>query len=215
MGEAILRFDTRNEELLSFDATGVAPLFSNPEASAAFARIPPEGAGMQGLAAEGCEDNILVLSGMLCYPTSPGKEAFAAKGAWVVAPPGEVHGYWNRSAKPVNLFIFRPRARGQTSGPGSGPRVFAPAEPQAAPRVTAYETPASRGEVLALHPGENAVFGAALVRAALVTAGRVMALSGREKISLDEGEGLAFTGVPVEFVGVGGLSSVAVFSTAR
>jgi hypothetical protein len=215
MGEAIQPFDTRDESRLSFDAAGIAPVFSSPDASVAFGRVLPGGSGMQGLSAEGCEDNLLVLTGMLCYPTSPGKEVFAARGAWVPAPPGEIHGYWNRSAKPVHLFLFRPRPRGLTRGPGSSPRVFVPAEPQSAPRVTAYETSTSRGEVLALGPGVNAAFGPALVRAALVTAGRVMALAGREKISLDAGEGLVFRGVPVEFVGVGGLSGAAVFSTVR
>jgi hypothetical protein len=215
MGEAILPFDTRDESRLPFDATGVAALYSGPDASVAFGRVPPGGAGMQGLADEGCEDNLLVLSGMLCYPTSPGQEVFAARGAWVPAPPGEIHGYWNRSAKPVRLFFFRPRTRGLTRVPGSGPRISVPAEPQAAPRVTAYETSTSRGEVLALGPGANAAFGPALVRSALVTAGRVMALAGGEKISLDAGEGLVFRGISVEFVGVGGQSSAAVFSTVR
>ncbi len=215
MNGPIHHFDVRNEDLLSYDAQGVAELFSCPAASVAFGRVPPGSVGMQGIAAEGCEDNAVVLSGLLSYPTEPGKELFAARGAWVVARPGEIQGYCNRSAKSVTLFIFRPRVPGGTLEGRTGTRVFVPASPQAVPRVTAYETPASRGEVLALHPGGNAALGPAAVRAALVTAGRVMALSGREKVSLDVGEGLAFVGIPVEFVGVGGLSAVAVFSTAR
>lgn len=215
MDEAILPFDTRDESRLPFDATGVAAIYSGPDASVAFGRVPPGGAGMQGLSAEGCEDNLLVLTGMLCYPTSPGREVFAARGAWVSASPGEIHGYWNRSAKPVSLLFFRPRTRGMTRVPGSGPRVCVPPEPPTAPRVTAYETSTSRGEVLTLGPGAAAAFGPVLVRAALVTSGRVMALAGREKISLDAGEGLVSRGIAVEFVGVGGQSGAAVFSTVR
>jgi len=215
MGEAIRQFDVRNEDLLSYDAQGIAPLHSCAGTTVAFGRIQPGCSGMQGISSEGCEDNAVVLSGILSYPTAPGQEVFVSKGSWVVTRPGEICGYCNRSARPVTLFIFRPRARGPARESGAGPRVFTPAGPPNAVRLPAYQTETSRGEVLSLHPGENAALSLVPFGAALVTGGRVMVLAGREKISLDEGEGIAFTGTAVEFVGVGGLSTVAVFSTAR
>ena len=75
------------------------------------------------------------------------------------------------------------------------------------------ETQTARGELLSLHPGEPAAFHASFCCATLVTQGRVMALFGREKISLDTGEGIAFVGERGEMVGVGGLSNVALFTT--
>ena len=215
MSGAVHHFDIRNEDRLTYDAQGIAALFSCPEAGVAFGRVPPGGMGMQGIAGEECEDNAVVLGGMLSYPTTPGREAFAAKGAWVVARPGEVGGYWNQGGRPVTIFVFRPRTPGRARGVGGSPRIFTPGETPAAPRVEAYATESSRGEVLTLHPGEQVACGPALVRAPLVTAGRVMALMGREKIALEAGEGLVLAGTPADIVGVGGLSSVVMFSTSR
>lgn len=208
--------DVRNEDLMTYDEQGVAILFKCPDASVAFGRIMPGQMGMQGLAAEGCEDNAVVLSGMLSYPTSTHNEVFVSKGTWVVARPGEVHGYWNKGGKPVTLFIFRPRASG-TASPGSQ-RIFKPHESRALSRplgnrLTMYETTASRGEILSLHPGEPSTFTPVLCRAMMVTSGRVMSLLGKEKVSLDSGEGLVYMREGAEVVGVGGLSTMVVFST--
>ncbi len=63
MGEAIRQFDVRNEDLLSYDAQGIAPLYSCPGATVAFGRIQPGCSGMQGISSEGCEDNAVVLGG--------------------------------------------------------------------------------------------------------------------------------------------------------
>jgi hypothetical protein len=213
-------FDVRDEDRLAYDEHGVAVVHAGPDAAVAFARIMPGQIGMQGLAGPDCEDNALVLSGTLSYPTSEKNEIFVTRGCWVVARPGEVFGYWNKTPKPVTLFCFRPKGRGG-GPPGAGPRVFS-SESQAtlprlappSPRTTAYETPSSRGEKLTLHPGERVECPAILCRAALVTDGRVMALLAKSKISLDSGEGLAVCRESVEFIGVGGLSRVAVFSTA-
>lgn len=209
-------YDVRSGDQLSYDGQGVATLFSSPDASVAFGRIMPGQMGMQGLSANECEDNAVVLSGMLSYPTAPNNEVFVSKGSWVVARPGEVHGYWNKGAKPVTLFIFRPKSLGKAAA--GSQRIFKPHDSRPMPKtpttkVTMYETPASRGEMLTLHPGETAALAPALCRATLVTAGRIMALMGKDKISLDSGEGIAFVREPVEFVGVGGLSNVVVFST--
>jgi hypothetical protein len=209
-----LLYDVRNEDNLTYDAQGFALLFSCAEASIVFGRILPGAPGMDARVAEGKEDAVHLLGGVLSYPTGSNNDVFVSKGSWVVARPGETYGYWNKSGKPVSLFGFR-AVTSRPAAPGSQ-RIFKPVEGRAAGstvRTTIYETAASRGDLLALHPGEPAKLPSALCRASLVTAGRVMALFGREKISLDTGEGIAFVKEPVEIVGVGGLSNVILFST--
>jgi len=210
--------DVRSEDQLKYDDQGVATLFTSADASVAFGRIMPGQMGMQGLAVLEAEDNAYVMSGMLSYPASAKNEEFAARGAWVVARPGEIHGYLNKGAKPATLFIFRPRAPGKAA-PGAK-RIFTPADSAVVGRVAmnrslAYETPASRGEALTLHPGETTSLAPVLCSVLLVTEGRMMALFNREKISLDHGEGLVFVREAVEVVGVGGRSHAVVFSTTK
>jgi len=207
-------YDVRNEDNLAYDGGGFALLFSCPEASIVFGRILPGQGGMDSRLADGKEDAAVVLGGMLSYPTGPDNDVFVSKGSWIVARPGETFGYWNKSGKPVSIFGFR-AVTARRGMPGSQ-RIFKGADSRsAAPasRAVIYETPTSRGELLSLHPGEPARLPSSRCRASLVTAGRVMALFGREKISLDTGEGIAFVKEPVEVVGVGGLSNVVLFST--
>lgn len=209
-------YDVRNEDGLSYDPHGFATLFQSGEAAVDFGRLLPGQAGIDARAGEGREDDAYVLGGMLSYPTTPSSEVFVAKGSWVVARPGEVHGYWNRGGKPVTLFRFRPKSS-RRGAPGSQ-RIYKPNESRTGlsanqTRIVAYETPASRGEMLTLHPGEPAAFHASFCCSALVTTGRVMALFAREKVSLDAGEGIAFVGERGEIVGVGGLSNVVLFTT--
>lgn len=209
-------YDTRNEEGLSYDPQGFALLYTCGEASVLFGRILPGQRGMEARTRTDAEDDAFVLSGMLSYPTAAGSEVFVSKSSWVVARPGEFFGYANRSGKPVTLFAFRPVTT--RKGPPGSQRIYKANEsramnPSALTRLLMYETPASRGEILALHPGEPATLEPRFCTATLVIGGRVMALFGREKISLDTGEGLAFVREKVEIVGVGGLSNVLVFST--
>ncbi len=210
-------YDVRNEETLSYDPHGFALLFTCGEASVLFGRILPGHRGLDARSRGDAEDDAYVLSGMLSYPTAQNNEVFVPKGSWVVARPGEVFGYWNKGGKPVTLFAFRPvTSRRSQSG---SQRIYKPNESRAVKpggmaRVLAYETPSSRGEMLTLHPGEPSTLEPRFCVATFVLAGRIMALFGREKISLDAGEGLAFVRERVEIVGVGGLSSVLVFSTA-
>jgi hypothetical protein len=209
-------YDVRNEEGLSYDPHGFATLFSSNEAAVDFGRLMPGQPGIDVRAQDDREDDAYVLGGMLSYSTMQGSEVFVAKSSWVVARPGEPHGYWNRGGKPVTLFRFRPRSA-KRSASGSQ-RIYKPSESRsslspAQSRIVAYETPASRGETLTLHPGEPAPFHASFCCATFVTTGRVMALFGREKISLDAGEGIGFVGERGEIVGVGGLSNVVVFTT--
>ncbi len=210
--------DIRKEDELKFDDQGVATLFSSADASVAFGRVPPGQMGMQGLSAPGAEDNAFVMSGMLSYPTEGSRDVFVAKGSWVVARPGEVHGYWNKSAKPVTLLMFRARTTAK-AGPGQQ-RIYRPADSGMLKGVTpvrsvGYETLASRGENITLHPGEPTELVPALCSVLLVTEGRMMALFSRQKISLDYGEGLVFIREAVEVIGVGGLSQAVLFSTVR
>jgi hypothetical protein len=209
-------YDVRNEEGLTYDPHGFATLFSCGEASVDFGRLLPGQAGIDAHAKDDREDCAFVLTGMLSYPTSPNNEVFVSKGSWVVARPGETHGYWNRGGKSVTLFRFR--AKCPKRGPSASQRIFKPSDsrvgvPMNSPRMMMYETTTSRGELLSLHPGEPANFQASFCCATLVTAGRVMALFAREKVSLDAGEGIAFVGERGEIVGVGGLSTVALFTT--
>lgn len=207
-------YDIRNEEILAYDKHGFANLFSAAEGAVDFGRLLPEEPGMDAQAVPDREDNAFVLGGMLSYPASSSNEVFVSKGSWVVARPGETFGYWNRGGKPVTLFRFRPKSAKRPAV--GGQRIYKPAEPRPGSnqqRVLVYETPVSRGEMLHLHPGEPATFQAAFCCATLVTAGRVMALFGREKVSLEAGEGIGFVGERGELVGVGGLSSVALVAT--
>jgi hypothetical protein len=208
-------YDIRNEEALTYDRHGFATLFSCAEAAVDFGRLMPGEPGLDAHAVEDREDDAYVLGGMLSYPASTSNEVFVAKGSWVVARPGETFGYWNRGGKPVTLFRFRPKSARRPAG--GGQRIYKPAEPRPgaanAQRVLAYETSVSRGEMLSLHPGEPSAFQAVFCCATLVTAGRVMALFGREKVSLESGEGIAFVGERGELVGVGGLATVAIVTT--
>ena len=209
-------YDVRNEDELAYDPYGYATLFSCNEAAVDFGRLIPGQPGIDVHAQDGCEDDAYVLGGMLSYSTMPGSEVFVAKSSWLVARPGEPHGYWNRGGKPVTLFRFRPKSA-RRGTPGSQ-RIYKPNESRSGlspgqQRVVAYESAASRGEILTLHPGEPAPFQASFCCATFVTTGRVMALFGREKISLDAGEGIGFVGERGEIVGVGGLSNVVLFTT--
>jgi hypothetical protein len=47
-----------------------------------------------------------------------------------------------------------------------------------------------------------------------VTEGRVSVIVGKEKLSIDLGEGVALVREPAEILGVGGLSRVMLFSTS-
>ena len=209
-------YDVRNEEGLSYDPHGFAALFTSSEAAVEFGRLMPGQSGIDLHTTDDREDNAFVIGGVLSYSTLPGSEVFVSKSSWVVARPGEPRGYWNRGGKPLTLFRFRPRSAKRAAA--GGQRIYKPGESRTGlsttqPRVVVYETPASRGETLTLHPGERAAFHASFCCATFVISGRVMALFGREKVSLDAGEGIGFVGERGEIVGVGGLSSVALFTT--
>ncbi len=203
-------YDIRSEDSLSYDEHGFATLFSCPDARVAFARLAPGSNGLDEHAHADLEDNAHVLTGVLTYKMGEGKQALVAKDSWVVARPGEVHGYANTGARPVSLFLFFPRSLKR--GTLGNLRVYRPFDVKGA-RIVIFETAGSRGEVLSLHPGEPARLAPAACSAVMVTDGRVMALMQREKISLDSGEGIAFTRESVDIVGVGGVSHVVVFTT--
>jgi len=201
--------DVRNEDVLSYDSDGVARLYGTPDAEVRFARLIP-GRMVAPHSRPDAEEDALVLSGRLTYLTGGGQEAILDRGGWAVAPPGEVHGYANRTPRPLTLLHFSPKARPPDRP--SRARVFQPlGEPK--PRLTVFETETSRGEWVALRPGENASLTGVRFSIAYCVDGRIMCLMKRDKLALESGEGVCLVHTSADLVGASGKSTVAVFAT--
>ena len=202
-------FDLRNEDLLQYNALGVAKLHSTSDAAVWFARLQP-GMAIDSHTHTDCEDNALVVSGVMTYYVEEGREIGVPRLAWVVARPGDVHGYVNRTDKLITLFLFSPLAL-----PGhaqSQSRVFQPRE-EPRPRASVYETETSRGERIALRPGEGCPVKSVRYQAVLVLDGRVMCIMKKDKLALESSEGVVLVHTPAELVGASGHSEIVVFST--
>ncbi len=201
--------DVRNEAVLSFGPDGMAPLHETVDAAVAYVRLLPgtESPAHANAEAEACG---LVLSGTLTYVAGMGQDLTVPQNGWVVAHPGEWHGYGNRGDRPLTMILFRPVAA--TFMRKSRSRVLPPpGEPR--PRRVVYETGTSRGEVVALRPGENVSLSAARYAAVYCLDGRVMCLMKGDKLALESGEGVCLMHRAADLVGASGHSAAAVFST--
>lgn len=204
--------DVRNEELLAYNNHGVAKLHSTTDCAFWYARLHPSmevGAHQH----QDIEDNALVLSGTLSYPVGPGQELTINQNKWVVARPGETHGYVNRTPRPLTMLLFTPMALpGGSRTTRSFSRIFQPlAEPK--PRLTVYETDSSRGEIICLRPGETVPVAGVRYLAAYCLSGRAMCLMKSDRLALEASEGVCLVSTPADLVGASGVSTVVVFST--
>lgn len=201
--------DVRNEAVLSFGPDGMARLHETYDAAVAYVRLLP-GTESPAHAHSEAEECGLVLSGTLTYVADVGQELTVPQNGWVVAHPGERHGYANRGDRPLTMILFRPVAA--TFMRKSRSRVLPPAgEPR--PRRVVYETGTSRGEVVGLRPGENISLNAVRYTAVYCLDGRVMCLMKGDKLALESGEGVCLMHRSADLVGASGHSAAAVFST--
>lgn len=201
--------DVRNEALLSFGSDGMARLHETYDAAVAYVRLLP-GAESPAHSHAEAEESGLVLSGTLTYAAGVGQELTVPQSGWVVAHPGEWHGYANRGDRLLTMILFRPVAA--TFMNKSRSRVLPPSgEPR--PRRVVYETGTSRGELVALRPGENVSLNSVRYTAVYCLDGRVMCLMKGEKLALESGEGVGLVHTPADLVGASGKSMVALFAT--
>lgn len=203
--------DVRNEEQLTYNSHGVAKLHGTSDCAFWYARILP-GMDVPAHEHQDIEDNALIISGTLSYPVGPGQELTINQNKWVVARPGEMHGYVNRTPRPLTMLLFTPMAVPGNKTTRSFSRIFQPlAEPK--PRLTVYETDSSRGELISLRPGETVAIQGVRYLAAYTLSGRVMCLMKGDKLALEASEGVCLVSTPADLVGASGISTVAIFST--
>ncbi|MBI2900810.1 MAG: cupin domain-containing protein [Planctomycetes bacterium] len=206
--------DVRNDEALSYNSTGVAKLYGTPDAVLWYARLLP-GMEIPAHTHGDVEDDALILSGSLSYPVSPGQEYTVGAGRWLVARPGEFHGYLNRTSRATTMLLFTPVVTPVPPGRSTSriyTRVHQPmGEPR--PRLTLYETDTSRGELIGLRPGERVPANGVRFAAAFCLDGRIMCLMKNDKLAIEASEGVCLVHTPCELVGASGMSTVALFST--
>jgi quercetin dioxygenase-like cupin family protein len=203
--------DVRNEDALTYNSHGVAKLHSTSDCAFWYARLLP---GMEVAAHQhnDIEDNALGLGGTLSYPVGPGQELTVNQNKWVVARPGETHGYVNRTPRPLTMLLFTPVAVAGGRTTRSFSSIFQPlAEPK--PRLTVYETDSSRGEVVSLRPGETIPVSPVRYLAAYCLSGRIMCLTRSDRLALEASEGVCLVATGADLVGASGISTLAIFST--
>ena len=212
MPEAYNIIDVRNEDGLHYNSEGVAELQSSNHATVCFARLRP-GESVANHTHKDCEDNALVLSGTLSYPTGMA-ELSVSPGSWVVARPGELHGFANKGSMTVTLLLFLPKREAGFSSQATTirARMFRP-PPPGKKREEIYKTTASLAQQVTLTPGYQERIEYARAHVVFVMHGRIMAFVSGTKVSLDPGEGVFIRQSVVELVGVAGNSVVAVAST--
>lgn len=203
--------DVRNEEHLTYNNSGVAKLHGTAECAFWYARLLP-GMEIGAHQHQDIEDDALIISGTLSYPVGPGQELTINQNKWVVARPGEVHGYVNRTPRPLTMLFFTPVAMPVSRTTRTFSRIFQPlADPR--PRINVYETDSSRGEMISLRPGETVEVPCVRYLAAYCLSGRVMCLMKNDKLALEASEGVCLISTPATLVGASGISTVATFST--
>jgi len=205
--------DVRNEHALTYDGLGVAKLHETADAALSFIRLHP-GLEIPPYFHEDVEESAVVLSGTLTYPYGAAQVLSVAVGQWVVAVAGDRHGYANRGDRPLTLLLFSPASTPTPGRPGTRmlSRIFRPlGEPR--PRLLVYETDVSRGELVALRPGERVSLARIRYSAVYCFDGRIMCLMRGDRLALEAGEGVTLVHTEAEIVGASGQSTAAVFST--